>query len=217
MLFAFLAVVVSYLIGSVNFAVIFTKIFTNKDVRTVGSGNAGSTNALRAGGKKVGILTFICDFAKGALAAFLGKILFQYAFSVTGSSIFLSTYGAYLCGLVCMIGHVFPIFFEFKGGKGVATGAGIFIAFCPLATVIGLSVFIICVIISKTVSLSSLIATVSVIVAALFMADKACLFLPQLIMGILMGSLIFIRHKDNIGRLIRGEENKFSFGGKKNV
>ena len=212
---AIIAVIAAYLIGSVNFAVIFTKIFAHKDVRTVGSGNAGTTNTFRAAGKKVGILTFICDFSKGTLSSFLGKIIFQYLFSVTANPMYKPIYGAYICGLACMIGHILPLFFEFKGGKGVATGAGIYLSFCPIATLIGLGVFAVCLLISKTVSVSSLIATVSVVVSSLIMFDRGCLFLPQLIMSALIGLIIFYKHKDNIRRIINGEERKVSFGGKK--
>ena len=107
---AVITVFAAYLIGSVNFAIIFTKVFANKDVRTVGSGNAGTTNTFRAAGKKVGTLTFICDFAKGTVSAYLGKIVFEYIFVSTANPMYNPVYGAYICGLICMIGHIFPLF-----------------------------------------------------------------------------------------------------------
>ncbi len=215
LLTALITVVAAYLIGSISFAIIFTKIFAKKDVRTVGSGNAGTTNTFRAAGKKVGILTFICDFLKGTLSAYLGKIIFEYIFNSTGDPMYSPIYGAYICGLACMIGHIFPLFFEFRGGKGVATGAGIFLAFCPIATAIGLLLFAISLLITKTVSVSSLVGTVSVVICALIMYDKSSLFLPQMIMAVIIGLIIIIKHKDNIVRIINGEERKISIGGKK--
>ena len=212
---ALITIVAAYLIGSISFAIIFTKIFLKKDIRTVGSKNAGTTNTMRMAGIKAGTLTFICDFLKGTLSAFLGKIVFEYIFTATANPIYSPVYGAYICGLACMIGHILPLFFEFRGGKGVATGAGIFIAFCPVATVIGLLLSAISLFITKIVSVSSLVGTVSVVIAALIMYDKSSLFLPQMIMAIIIGLIIIIKHKENIIRVINGQEDKVSFGGKK--
>ena len=166
MIYIIFSIIFAYLIGSVNFAVIFVKLFSKKDIRKFGSGNPGSTNAMRIGGKLPGTLTFICDFFKGTLASFVGLKVFEHCLSNTGFSWCLPVYGAYICGIACMFGHVFPIFFGFKGGKGVATGAGVFLAFCPLATVIGLLTFALVTIVSGYVSIGSLIASAVVVVAA---------------------------------------------------
>ena len=113
MAFAAVAVVIAaYFIGSVNFAVIFAKAFLKKDVRKLGSGNAGATNVMRTAGFLPGILTFICDALKGFVASYLGKLVFGLVMS-SGTNWLHPIYGAYLCGVACMLGHVFPIYFQF--------------------------------------------------------------------------------------------------------
>lgn len=130
MVFAAIAVVIAaYFIGSVNFAVIFARAFLKKDVRNLGSGNAGATNVMRTAGFLPGILTFVCDALKGFLASYLGKLVFGLVMS-SGIDWLDPIYGAYLCGIACMLGHVFPIFFQFKGGKGAATSVGIYAVCC---------------------------------------------------------------------------------------
>ena len=129
------AVVIAYFFGSINFAVIFANAFLKKDVRELGSGNAGTTNVMRTAGFLPGALTFVCDALKGFAACFTGKMLFIHAYPDTIPWIYV----AYMCGVACMLGHIFPIFFGFKGGKGVATSVGIFAVCCPIAIVIGLT------------------------------------------------------------------------------
>lgn len=208
---AFITAVAAYLLGSVNFAVIFTKLFSGKDVRKVGSGNAGATNALRAGGTVAGMLTFVCDCLKGVLSALLGYFMFSYIFAKTGSTLYLPVYGAYFCGIFAMLGHVFPLFYQFKGGKGVSTGVGVIFVTCPIAAAVGLAVFAAFVFITKIVSLSSLIATFSVVVLAMILYTRTndALFLPQAIMAVIIGAIIFLKHTPNIKRLLSGEEPKF--------
>ena len=114
-----------------------------------------------------------------------------------------------------MLGHVFPIFFGFKGGKGVATSVGIFAVCCPIAIIIGLTVFAIMTLVTKIISLSSLIATVTVIsLSIVFYNSEADIILPALL-SITMGVIVFLKHKDNIKRLIKGEEKKIKVRGKK--
>lgn len=211
---ALTAIIGAYLLGSVNFAVIFTRLFNQKDVRDYGSGNAGSTNALRVGGKVTGICTFLCDFLKGALAAFLGRLIFEYIFDSVKTSWSHPIYGAYICGIFCLIGHVFPLFFNFKGGKGVAAGAGVFLSIFPIATVVGLAVFGIVFVFSKTVSVSSLAGTLAVVVTSLIFYDRSCSIWPQLIFAVILFAIIYIKHKDNIVRVVNGTESKFDIGGK---
>ena len=157
------ALIAAYLIGSVNFAVIFSKLFTGKDVRDSGSGNAGATNTLRTVGILPGILTFLFDAIKGFAACYIGKISFAYLYSETANEWLNSTYGAYLCCIAVMVGHIFPVFFGFKGGKAVACSVGTFAVCCPIAIILGLTGFVVSLVISKIVSLSSLIATVIVV------------------------------------------------------
>lgn len=205
------AVVIAYFLGSINFAVIFANAFLKKDVRELGSGNAGTTNVMRTAGFLPGALTFICDALKGFAACFIGKMLFIHAYPDTIPWIYV----AYMCGVACMLGHVFPIFFGFKGGKGVATSVGIFAVCCPIAIVIGLTVFALMVLLTKIVSLSSLIATVTVIsLSIVFYNFDANIALPA-VLSISMGVIVFLKHKDNIKRLVKGEEKKITVRRKK--
>ena len=205
------AVVIAYFLGSINFAVIFANAFLKKDVRELGSGNAGTTNVMRTAGFLPGALTFICDALKGFAACFIGKMLFIHAYPDTIPWIYV----AYMCGVACMLGHIFPIFFGFKGGKGVATSVGIFAVCCPIAIVIGLTVFALMVLLTKIVSLSSLIATVTVIsLSIVFYNSDANIALPA-VLSISMGAIVFLKHKDNIKRLIKGEEKKITVRRKK--
>ena len=206
--------VFAYLVGSINFAVIFSNAFLKKDVRKMGSGNAGATNVLRNAGFLPGLLTFICAALKGFVASFAGKMVFDYIFTLTGSQLALPIYGAYLCGLLCMLGHVFPVFFQFKGGKGVATSVGIFSVCCPIAIISGLIVFAVVTAISKIVSLASLAATVVVVVLSLIFYERDASIIPQAILCISMGIIVVSKHSENIKRLLNGTESKI--GGKKN-
>lgn len=209
-LLAFAAVILAYLIGSINFAVIFSRIFIKKDIREVGSGNAGMTNVMRVAGALPGILTFVFDALKGFVACFIGKMIFSHLHTVTENPFFLAIYGAFICGVACMLGHVFPIFFGFKGGKGVAVSVGIFAVCCPIAIISGLILFGILLATVKVMSISSLSATVVVVGASLIFYDKSALFWPQAVCAVIMGAIVFLKHKDNIVRLVRGEENKFT-------
>lgn len=210
---AVVTVIAAYLIGSINFAVIFAKAFVKKDVREMGSGNAGATNVLRSAGVVPGILTFVCDALKGAVACLMGKLIFEYIYNINPSDWSAPIIGAYMCGLACMLGHVFPFFFNFKGGKGVATSVGIFGVCCPIAIIIGLIAFAVITIISKYVSLGSVCATVVVVVLSIVFYDKSALVLPQIILILSMGVIVILKHKENIKRLIAGTESKFKAKG----
>ncbi len=204
-------VVLAYLLGSINFAVIFSKIFMKKDVREVGSGNAGTTNVMRSAGFVPGALTFLCDALKGFVACYVGKMVFQTLSDVRGDD--LGVLGAYICGLLCMIGHVFPVFFKFKGGKGVATSVGIFSVCAPIAIVLGLAVFAVITLTTKYVSLASLSATVVVVVTSVIFRLTDGYLVWQIVLAVCMGLVVFLKHGDNIKRLLNGTENKV--GGKK--
>lgn len=205
-----LAVVTSYLFGSISFGVIFSKLFVKKDVRDYGSGGSGMTNVMRSVGILPGLLTFVFDALKGFAACYLAKeVFFPLALYFSNGQWWSEpVYGAYLCGLICMVGHMFPLFFGFKGGKGVATSVGIFAVCCPYAIITGLTVFILCVIISRIVSLSSLIATVSVGVGVIIWHTPEYNAAIQIVLALLMCGLVFFKHKDNIVRLIKGEEKR---------
>lgn len=208
MIFAALAVIAAYLIGSINFAVIFTKAFKKTDIREHGSGNAGTTNVMRVGGLLPGILTFIFDAFKGFVACTVGKVVFDCVFQ-SQNTLFTSPFaGAYICGVICMIGHIFPLFFKFRGGKGVATSVGIFAVCCPKAIIIGLAVFAIVTLISRYVSLGSLVATIVVVSLATVFRTSDTPALVQIVSCAIMAVLIIYKHFENIKRLISGEENR---------
>lgn len=203
---------ISYLIGSISFAVVYSKLFLGKDIRREGSGNAGATNMLRTGGAGLGVLTFVSDILKAMLAAYIGKLVFSYLFSATGLTVFAPLYGGYLGCVFAMLGHVFPIFFKFKGGKAVSCSVGGLLICCPIPLLIGLGIFALCVLTTKIVSLSSLVATASVLVLAIIMADTSLPVLPQIIFMIIAASIIFIKHAENIKRLLKGTEKKITIG-----
>ena len=207
-------IIAAYLIGSINFAVIFGTAFTKKDVRELGSGNAGATNVLRNAGLIPGILTFVCDALKGFVATYMGKIVFEYVNGITATDITNASIGALVCGLACMVGHIFPFFFNFKGGKGVALSVGVFAVCSPLAITIGVAVFALVVFVSKYVSLGSILATITVVVLSIIFCDKAAMLLPQIILILGMGAIVILKHYQNIKRLIDGTESKVKFGGK---
>lgn len=211
-LFATAVIIFAYLIGSVNFAVIISNVFTGKDVRESGSGNAGATNVLRTVGVLPGILTFVLDALKGFVACFAGKVVFSVLFEATANSLFTPQYGAYICCLAVMLGHVYPVFFGFKGGKAVACSVGTFAVCCPIAIILGLCAFAICLLVSKIVSLSSLVATLFVVgtaVAVEIIKNSAEYnILPTVIIIVIAGIIVFAKHRKNIIGLLRGTEKK---------
>ncbi len=207
-------IIAAYLIGSINFAVIFARAFIKKDVRDFGSGNAGATNVLRNAGLLPGILTFVFDALKGFAACYMGKVVFDYIYKTTGNELSKAIIGAYVCGVACMLGHVFPFFFNFKGGKGAAISVGIFAVCCPIGVAAGLGAFIITVIISKYVSLGSIIGAIAVVLFSIIFTDKNAVLYPQIICAAAMGFIVIAKHKDNIKRLLAGTESKIKIGGK---
>lgn len=197
-----LAILGSYLLGSIPTSYIFGKILKGIDIREHGSGNAGATNALRILGTKWGVLTMILDMAKGWLAVFLGKLLLNDP----------ANWVLIALALGAIIGHIFTIYLGFKGGKGVATSAGVFIALAPIPVAIALAVFIITVWITRYVSLGSMLAALVAFGAELFINIKNN-FADKEILGlvILIVAFIIFRHKANIQRLLAGNENKLKF------
>ena len=205
---AIASVIVAYLLGSISFAVIFSKLFSNVDVRSKGSGNAGTTNVLRVSGAKAGVLTLLCDALKGTASCIIGMLAFKAAFGADNSAMILC--GEYLCALFCMLGHAFPIYFGFKGGKCAATSVGIFAVCCPLGILLGVIGWGISMAITRIVSLSTLVATVIVVISSITLNGVLKFgFNPIIIiLTLCMGTVVVLRHKDNIVRLIHGEEKK---------
>lgn len=191
-----LVCVVSYLLGSINASIILSKLLYKKDIRNYGSGNGGLTNSYRTMGGKVTLLVLLVDFAKGCAACAFGG----HFFGLTGTL---------LAGLCALIGHVFPIFFGFKGGKGVLTGAALtlMVDWKVFATV--MSIFILLVICTRLISLSSIIATSSFAVAMPLICPERTVV--DIILAVLCVVVIVCKHHSNIKRLLSGTEPKFSF------
>lgn len=206
-------IVIAYLIGSVNFAVIFARAFSKRDIRNYGSGNAGTTNVMRTVGFLPGMLTFICDALKGFIACGFAELAFGM---IKSPEWFHWLYGAYACGIACMLGHVFPIFFEFKGGKGVAISVGIFSVCCPMLVPFALGAFALSVFITRIVSVSSLIAAIAVASLTFVFYDHSAALMPQAVMTLVMCLLVYLKHIENIKRLLRGEEKRLKFGRNRN-
>jgi len=199
-----LILIIAYLLGSLPFGLILAKLFGGGDVRKAGSGNIGATNVLRVVGPLAGILTLLLDAAKGWSAV-----------SLAGRVTHEQTTVMVLAGFLAMIGHCFPVWLGFRGGKGVATAAGVFLALCPSAFLAALVLFIVVVSFWRYVSLASLAAAAALpLLVYLLWAPR---FAPpeSVTLGSLaIAALVIVQHRGNINRLARGEEPKFSFGKK---
>jgi glycerol-3-phosphate acyltransferase PlsY len=215
-----LTAVIGYLLGSINFAVIITKITKNQDIRDMGSGNAGATNVLRCVGVWPAVATLLGDFGKGMYAVFLGRAIFR-AFGVGAvSGEYAYLIGASMAGLFALLGHLFPLYFNFRGGKGVLTCAGIMLIVSPVCFAVCFATFGISLLISKTVSLSSCItAIVYPIATAAYtfgyqyvryenVPINYCVL--QTLVALSFSALVIFMHRGNIQRLIDGTEPKIS-------
>jgi acyl phosphate:glycerol-3-phosphate acyltransferase len=197
-----LLVLAGYLLGSIPFGIILAKIFGGKDVRQHGSGNIGATNVSRVAGPLAGILTLVLDAAKGGAAVWLAARLTDYR---AGAMI--------LAGVAALLGHCFPVWLRFKGGKGVATALGIFIALCPLAALAAFILFLLVVLFWRYVSLGSLSAAAAMPLLLYFLWAPG--HAPPLVtnLGTLFASaLIFYKHYANLRRLADGTEPKYPLG-----
>lgn len=187
--------VLAYLIGSISGAMIISKVFRLPDPRTQGSGNAGTTNMLRTAGKKAAIIVLLIDLLKGLLAVWIGQLV--------GCSYFEMG----LIAFAAVLGHVFPVFFQFKGGKGVATALG---AFFGLSFWFGLCVLIAWIIVAYIMRFASLASVVAAVLAPIFILIGS--HNGYLIGSILIAALIIYKHLGNIERLRNGTESKINFG-----
>lgn len=200
-----LTFIIAYLIGSIPNGLWIGKFFYNKDLRMFGSGNMGTTNTFRVLGKKPGFVVFVLDISKGTIATLLPMF-----FNITNIN-------PLYFGLCAILGHTFPIFANFKGGKAVATSAGMLLAYAPKFFVLSLIMFLLLVYITRMVSAASIISMIVVSIET-FLLPKYCPFiLPHYdtllsIIAIILTIFIIIRHKDNIKRILNGTENKVPFG-----
>jgi glycerol-3-phosphate acyltransferase PlsY len=188
------AILAGYLLGSIPFGLILTRLSGQGDIRAVGSGNIGATNVLRTGSKGLAVLTLVLDGGKGALAAGLGGWLYGPDFAV-------------LAGGGAMIGHLFPVWLRLKGGKGVATGLGVLLA---VSWPVGLCVaatWVVMALLFRISSLAALVGSASAPLFAWWLAD-----LQTIEFAVFVAALIWFRHVGNIRRLLRGEESKIGGG-----
>jgi glycerol-3-phosphate acyltransferase PlsY len=190
-----LSLVTGYLLGSVVAAIIISKLAFGEDVREKGSGNSGATNAARVYGLRFGILTFAIDLLKGVAACFLGRLI-------------CGDLGMAFAGAGCILGHCFPLYFGFRGGKGVSVGAAIALMINPLIFAAAISAFLLVAFLTKIVSAGSLAGTVTVGALSLFLARSV----PLTLIGVLAALLVIFMHRGNIKRLISGTEKRMTFG-----
>jgi glycerol-3-phosphate acyltransferase PlsY len=196
--------VVAYLLGSIPFGLILAKLFGRGDVRKEGSGNIGATNVSRVAGPLAGILTLLLDASKGAVAVLVAG---RYS---NGSATWMV-----IAGLAALLGHCFPLWLKFKGGKGVATAAGMYLMLCPTAFLGGLILFLLVAGFSRYVSLSSVAAAVAMpLLTYFFWAPHHAPPLVVTFGALAVAMLIVYKHDANLQRLVEGTEPKFSFGRK---
>lgn len=201
-----LMLIVGYLLGSLNFSIIFTRIFAKTDVRDHGSGNAGFTNTIRTAGKKVGILVFICDALKAVVAILIAVAVAKW-FPFDG----LVQYGKYAAALGAVLGHNFPVYYGFRGGKGIVVSIAVIFSLNWITGVLTLGAFLVVFAITGIVSASSLTGAVTVITstAVMYIFSLAGVDAVQLVLMIIMGVLAFYMHRANIKRLMNGTESSF--------
>jgi glycerol-3-phosphate acyltransferase PlsY len=203
----FIAGIIAYLLGSIPFGYVLVKLFRGEDVRGTGSGNIGATNVARTGSKGLAIATLALDTLKGMLAVALAAVVAYssynyglYGFNVEPARLMSAA------ALAAVLGHIFPIWLKFKGGKGVATALGVFLVLFPKAVPVSLAIFVLIVAATRYVSLGSIMGAISFPVAAYLLVTKDW---EALLPVIVISLIIVVKHHANIGRLIAGNENRF--------
>ena len=216
---ALLVIAIAYLLGSIPFGYLIVRATQGADVRETGSGGTGATNVSRRAGKAAGVLTLILDALKGAAAVMVAKLVLGFpvlASAGTANPIDAHSAPAYwifaAAGIAALVGHIFPAWLKFRGGKGVATGVGVFLMLAPIAVGLALIVFVVVVVFTRYVSLGSIIGALSI---PAFVAVQhefirpVPFFMIILIAAIICASLIVFAHRQNISRLMSGTESKF--------
>lgn len=203
--------IIAYLIGSINFSIILSKKMAGFDVRQKGSGNAGTTNMLRAVGKKAAAITLVLDILKGVvsilIAILLGKLCSNVIVNDVNPAILVQ-----VAGVCAILGHTFPIYFGFKGGKGIATALGILLITNWQIGLICLVFALVIIIITRTVSIGSIAATILFPVLTLFLGKENFIVTGSyFIYSVIIALIVCFNHRENIKRLVNGTENKLSF------
>ncbi|HSK46205.1 MAG TPA: glycerol-3-phosphate 1-O-acyltransferase PlsY [Candidatus Binatia bacterium] len=203
--------VIAYLLGSIPFGYLLVRIFRGEDIRQTGSGNIGATNVARSGAKGLGIATLALDALKGALAVYLAGLLVISKYPLCQEHLEL-----YFCipvlrfkalaALFAVLGHVYPVWLRFKGGKGVATALGVFCVLFPKAILLALAIFILVVAVTRYVSLGSILGAMAFPIAAYFLQNADWL---SLLLASLVSLIVILKHHQNISRLLSGTESRF--------
>ena len=207
-------IAIAYLLGSIPTGYLLVRIFRRQDIRTLGSGNIGATNVLRSGAKLLGVVTFLLDAAKGALAVWLCMRMAEIGFPIA------PLHAAALAAFCAVLGHMFPIWLDLRGGKGVATAFGVFVMLAPKAALISLGVFVLFFAIFRFVSLASILGCICFPIAAWLTtrtmgptAARASMWrvhMPVVVgVEILIPLFVILKHRQNIRRLIGGTEYRF--------
>ncbi len=218
--------VVSYLLGSISSSIIITKMYKMGDIRDYGSGNAGATNVLRTVGKKASALTFLFDFLKCVIAVVLGRLIISYIAAHYGLIPEVAQFGAYAAGLSCMMGHMYPIYYGFKGGKGIVTSAALIALVDWRVFIVVFSIFLLMMFWKKIVSLSSIIGiglypAVTFLINFFFNFEGSPINIENgaplyylisiTVISLIISVVIITKHSENIKRLIKGTEKPISF------
>ncbi len=200
-----ISAVISYLLGSINFAIIITKLFSNTDIREHGSGNAGMTNVLRTVNKKAAALTFIGDCLKGLISAWLSFLIFSY---ITPS---LMLNGGYIGTIFAMLGHMYPVYYNFRGGKGISVCGGAILFTDWRVFLLILTVFLIATLLTRFVSFGSILAAIGYALFTFilqFFFDNNPMVYVNTLLALVSTLFVVYKHKENIKRLINKTENK---------
>lgn len=204
---AYIAIaIIAYAIGSINFSVIFSKKFAGFDVREKGSGNAGSTNMLRSVGKKAAALTLLCDVLKGVIAILIAILMGNIIKSVENKALLVQ-----IAGIAVVVGHTYPIFFEFRGGKGVATSLGVLLMSNWKIGLICLIFALVLMALTRVVSMGSIAAAILFPVLTLFINTNYIVDGNYFVYSVILAVIVAFNHRSNIQRILNGTENKLSF------
>ncbi len=198
----------SYLLGAVPFGLIVARLSGIDDIRKLGSGNIGATNVWRIAGAKVAVWVFVFDIGKGAVAVLIAQSVYNmFSISIVSRELFLA-----VCGTASVMGHVFPIYLKFKGGKGVNTALGVIATLLPVQTIICFGAFVITLILTRYVSLGSIFAAISLCGSLLVQkfVFNELISNAYLVMALVLGIVVIFAHRKNIGRIVDGTENRFN-------
>ena len=209
--------VIAYLLGSINFAIIVTRKFSKTDIRDHGSGNAGATNVLRSQGVLPAAITAVGDLGKSIVSVLIGRYLFVHWVNPAYNQIdYVGIIGMYVAGFFCVIGHLYPLYFGFRGGKGIITGFGLFLMLDFRVALLGLLAFLVILFSTRMVSLGSVVGAWTIVtltyVFRTYIYEQPtiiCWFCT--IVGIVIAAILTIKHRSNIRRILAGTENKVSF------